>query len=155
MRYLLILSIFLFGCSKEDEMILKSPYQLRMSWECTSISGYSCVTTDMFWTKQINLNNKIFYDIIPVYGNYDSNYQTFDVDITKLADTNNIKVADVTEHDTDAVQGLLSISMPRDTTKFSGGFANDKKYSRRQRLFNGHRKIKSGIKKGGVEKKSL
>ena len=88
MRYLLILSIFFFGCSKEDEMILKSPYQLRMSWECTSISGYSCVTTDMFWTKQINLNNKIFYDIIPVYGNQDSNYQTFDVDITKLADTN-------------------------------------------------------------------
>lgn len=96
MRYLLILSIFLFGCSKEDEMILKSPYQLRMSWECTSISGYSCVTTDMFWTKQVNLNNKIFYDIIPVYRNenlqMDSNYQTFDVDITKLADTNNIKV---------------------------------------------------------------
>ena len=92
MRYLLILSILFFGCSKDDEMLLKSPYQLRMSWECTSISGYSCVTTDMFWTKQINLNNKIFYDIIPVYGNYDSNYQTFDVDIMKLADTNNIKV---------------------------------------------------------------
>ena len=89
MRYLLILSIFLFGCIKEDEIILKSPYQLRMSWECT---GYGCVTTDMFWTKQINLNNKIFYNIIPVYGNYDSNYQTFDVDITKLGDTNDIKV---------------------------------------------------------------
>ena len=89
MRYLLILSIFLFGCIKEDEIILKSPYQLRMSWECT---GYGCVTTDMFWTKQINLNNKIFYDIIPVYRNYDSNYQTFDVDITKLGDTNDIKV---------------------------------------------------------------
>jgi len=71
-------------------------------------------------------------------------------------DTNNIKqVADVTEHDTDAVHGLLSISMPRDTTKFRGGFANDKKYSRRQRLFNGHRKIKSGIKKRGIKKKSL
>ena len=89
MRYLLIISIFIFGCSKEDEMILKSPYQLRMSWEC---SGYGCVTTDMFWTKQINLNNKIFYDIIPVYRNHDSNYQTFDVDITKLVDTNDIKV---------------------------------------------------------------
>ena len=95
MRYLLIISIFIFGCSKE-EAIIKKPYQLRMSWECTSYSGYSCVTTDMFWTKQINLNNKIFYDIIPVYKNgnlqMDSNYQTFDVDITKLADTNNIKV---------------------------------------------------------------
>ena len=89
MRCLLILSIFLFGCSKENEMILKSPYQLRMSWEC---KGYGCVTTDMFWTKQINLNNKIFYDIIPVYGNYDSNYQTFDVDMTKLVETNDIKV---------------------------------------------------------------
>ena len=91
MRYLLILSFILFSCSKE-EVVFDNSYQLRMSWECTSISGYSCVTTDMFWTKQINLNNKIFYDIIPVYGNYDSNYQTFDIDITKLEDTNNIKV---------------------------------------------------------------
>ena len=89
MRYLLILSIFIFGCSKEDEMILKSPYQLRMSWECT---GYACVFTDMLWTKQINLNNKIFYDIIPVYRNFDSNYKTFDIDITKLSDTNDVRV---------------------------------------------------------------
>ena len=88
MRYLL-LSIFLFGCSKEGEMILKSPYQLRMSWECT---GYACVFTDMLWTKQINLNNKIFYDIIPVYRNFDSNYKTFDIDITKLSDTNDVRV---------------------------------------------------------------
>lgn len=96
MRYLLILSIFLFGCSKENEMILKSPYQLRMSWECTSISGYACVRHDMFWTRQVNLNNKIIYDIIPLFERgrlqMDSNYQTYDVDITKLADTNNIKV---------------------------------------------------------------
>ena len=96
MRYLLILSIFIFGCSKEDAMVSKSPYRLQMSWECISHSGYSCVTTDMFWTRQINLNNKIFYNIIPVYRNenlqMDSNYQTFDVDITKLSDTNNIKV---------------------------------------------------------------
>ena len=91
MRCLFILSFILFSCSKE-EVNFNNPYQLRMSWECTSISGYSCVTTDMFWTKQVNLNNKIFYDIIPVYGNQDSNYQTFDVDITKLTDTNNIKV---------------------------------------------------------------
>ena len=89
MRYLLILSIFIFGCSKEDAMLSKSSYRLQMSWACT---GYACVNTDMFWTKQINLNNKIFYNIIPVYGNYDSNYQTFDVDITKLGDTNDIKV---------------------------------------------------------------
>ena len=91
MRYLLILSVFLFGCSKE-EVNFNNPYQLRMSWECTSISGYSCVTTDMFWTRQINLNNKIFYDIIPVYRNYDSNYKTFDIDITKLSDTNDVRV---------------------------------------------------------------
>ena len=63
MRYLLILSFILFSCSKE-EVNFNNPYQLRMSWECTSISGYSCVTTDMFWTRQINLNNKIFYNII-------------------------------------------------------------------------------------------
>ena len=106
MRYLLIISIFIFGCSKE-EAIIKKPYQLRMSWECTSYSGYSCVTTDMFWTKQINLNNKIFYDIIPVYGNYDSNYQTFDVDITKLADTNNIKVILTFDCDTPNIQTKL------------------------------------------------
>ena len=91
MKYLLILSFILFSCSKE-EAIIKKPYQLRMSWECTSYSGYSCVTTDMFWIKEVNLNNKIFYDIIPVYSNYDSNYQTFDVDITKLADTNDVRV---------------------------------------------------------------
>ena len=89
MRYLLILSIFLFGCSKEDAMISKSPYQLRMSWECT---GYGCVSTDMHWIKEVNLNNKIFYDIIPVYRNYDSNYKTFDIDITKLSDTNDVRV---------------------------------------------------------------
>ena len=88
MRYLLILSFILFSCSKE-EVVFDNSYQLRMSWECP---GYGCVTTDMFWTRQINLNNKIFYDIIPVYSNYDSNYKTFDVDITKLTDTNNIKV---------------------------------------------------------------
>ena len=92
---LFISILFCFSC-KEEDLIFENPYQLRMSWECTSYSGYSCVTTDMFWIKQVNLNNKIFYDIIPVYRNenlqMDSNYQTFDVDITKLADTNNIKV---------------------------------------------------------------
>ena len=62
---------------------------MRMSWECT---GYACVFTDMLWTKQINLNNKIFYDIIPVYRNFDSNYKTFDIDITKLSDTNDVRV---------------------------------------------------------------
>ena len=104
MRYLLILSIFLFGCSKEDAMISKSPYQLRMSWECT---GYGCVSTDMLWTKQINLNNKIFYDIIPVYRNYDSNYKTFDIDISKLSDTNNVRVILTFDCDTATIRHEL------------------------------------------------
>ena len=104
MRYLLILSIFLFGCSKEDTMISKSPYQLRMSWEC---KGYGCVTTDMLWTKQINLNNKIFYDIIPVYRNYDSNYKTFDIDITKLSDTNDVRVILTFDCDTATIRHEL------------------------------------------------
>ena len=92
MRYLLILSFILFSCSKE-EVNFNNPYQLRMSWECTSISGYSCVTTDMFWTRQINLNNKIFLNIDVDYGpNARSNYQEFDIDITKLSDTTNVRV---------------------------------------------------------------
>ena len=35
---------------------------------------------------------KIFYDIIPRYTDADTNFQTFDVDITKLSDTTDIKV---------------------------------------------------------------
>ena len=42
--------------------------------------------------QQIDLNYKIFYDIIPDYRNSDTNFQTFDVDITKLADTIDVKV---------------------------------------------------------------
>ena len=110
MRYLLILSIFLFGCSKEDDIIFKSPYQLRLSWECL---GYGCVNTDMLWTKQINLNNKIFYDIIPTYINKNTNFQTFDVDISKLGDTNDIKVILTFDCDTPKVsQGNIRDNIP-------------------------------------------
>ena len=82
MRYLLIFSIFLIGCSKEEDVVFNNPYQLLTAWKG---KGYGQGT--ILWTKQIDLNYKIFYDIIPDYRNSDTNFQTFDVDITKLADT--------------------------------------------------------------------
>jgi len=87
MKYLLILSIFLFGCSKDQELVFKNHYQLLTAWKGT---GYGVGT--ILWTKQINLNYKIFYNIIPRYNDADTNFQTFDVDITKLSDTTDIKV---------------------------------------------------------------
>ena len=89
MRYLLILSFILLSCSKE-EAIIKKPYQLRVSWQG---QGYGLATKDHLWTKKINLNNKIFLNIDVDYGpNARSNYQEFDIDITKLSDTTNVKV---------------------------------------------------------------
>ena len=91
MRILVILYIFIstgnFGCGKEEEVVYQNPYQLQTAWKGT---GYGQGT--ILWTKQINLNYKIFYDIIPVYMNSDSNFQTFDVDISKLSDTTDVKV---------------------------------------------------------------
>ena len=87
MRFLLIFSIFLIGCSKEEDVVFNNSYQLLTAWKG---KGYGQGT--ILWTKQIDLNYKIFYDIIPDYRNSDTNFQTFDVDITKLEDTNNIKV---------------------------------------------------------------
>ena len=87
MRYLLILSIFLFSCSKEEEVNFENTYQLLTAWKG---KGYGRGT--ILWTKQINLNYKIFYDIIPDYRNSDTNFQTFDVDISKLSDTTDVKV---------------------------------------------------------------
>ena len=87
MRYLLIFLILLIGCSKEDEVVFKNPYQLLTSWKGT---GYGQGT--ILWTKQIDLNYKISYDIIPDYRNSDTNFQTFDVDISKLEDTTDVKV---------------------------------------------------------------
>ena len=87
MRYLLIFSIFLLGCSKEEDVVFNNSYQLLTAWKG---KGYGQGT--ILWTKQIDLNYKIFYDIIPDYRNSDTNFQTFDVDITKLADTIDVKV---------------------------------------------------------------
>ena len=90
MRILVILYIFIstgnLGCGKE-QVVYQNPYQLQTAWKGT---GYGQGT--ILWTKQINLNYKIFYDIIPVYMNSDSNFQTFDVDISKLSDTTDVKV---------------------------------------------------------------
>ena len=87
MRYLLIFSIFLLGCSKEEDVVFNNSYQLLTAWKG---KGYGQGT--ILWTKQIDLNYKIFYDIIPDYRDSDTNFQTFDIDITKLADTTDIKV---------------------------------------------------------------
>ena len=87
MRYIMILSIFLFSCSKEEQVVFKNPYQLLTAWKGT---GYGQGT--ILWTKQINLNYKIFYYIIPGYHTSDTNFQTFDVDISKVGDTTDVKV---------------------------------------------------------------
>jgi len=105
MRYLLILSIFLFGCSKEDEMILKSPYQLELSWEG---QGYGLATKDHLWTKKVDLNNEIILDIGLDYGpNANSNFQLFDIDITKLSDTTDVKVILTFDCDTATIRHEL------------------------------------------------
>ena len=83
----MILSIFLFSCSKEEQVVFKNPYQLLTAWKGT---GYGQGT--ILWTKQINLNYKIFYYIIPGYHTSDTNFQTFDVDISKVGDTTDVKV---------------------------------------------------------------
>jgi hypothetical protein len=101
MRYLLIFSILLFGCNKE-EAIIKKPYQLRMASEG---SGYKSWFKDMHWFKEVNLNNKIFidmgigsrlndyeYDPLRPYEGQINNFQTFDIDIEKLSDTTNVRV---------------------------------------------------------------
>ena len=91
MRVLVILYILIstgnLGCGKEEDVIFENPYQLLTAWKGT---GYGQGT--ILWTKQINLNYEIFYDIIPDYKNSDSNFQTFDVDIAKLTDTTDVKV---------------------------------------------------------------
>ena len=53
MRHLLILSIFLIGCAKEEATITKT-YQLELSWNG---QGYGLGTTDHLWTKKVDLNN--------------------------------------------------------------------------------------------------
>ncbi len=100
MRYLLILSVFLFGCSIEEDIISK-PYQLRMSWQG---QGYGLATKDHLWTKKINLSNEIFLDIDVDYGpNATSNHKIFDIDITKLSNPTNVKVILTFDCDTSTI----------------------------------------------------
>ena len=102
MRYLLIFSILLFGCNKEEEVFFEKSYQLRMASEG---SGYKSWFKDMHWFKEVNLNNKIFidmgigsrlndyeYDPLLPYEGQINNFQTFDIDIEKLSDTTNVRV---------------------------------------------------------------
>ena len=105
MRYLLIISIFIFGCSKEEEVSFKNPYQLELSWEG---QGYGLGTKDHLWTKKVDLNNEIIYDINVDYGaNARSNYQLFDIDITKLSNTTNLKVILTFDCDTATIRHEL------------------------------------------------
>ena len=87
MRYLLILSVFLFGCSKE-EAIIRKPYQLRTA---VLTAGYGQGT--LLWIKEINLSNEIILDINADYS-YEStsNNKIYNIDIEKLSDTTNVRV---------------------------------------------------------------
>ncbi len=113
MRYLLILSVFLIGCSKEEDVVFNNPYQLRITWQGT---GYGFLTKDMLWTKEVNLNNEIFFYIEPDYRSDDSNHKVFNVDIEKLSDTNDVKVILTFNCDTlnipDEFYGLIRDNIP-------------------------------------------
>ena len=104
MRYFLILSIFLFGCSKE-EVNFKNPYQLELTFLG---QGYGLGTKDLLWTKKVDLNNEIIFDINVDYGpNANSNFQLFDIDITKLSDTTDVKVILTFDCDTATIRHEL------------------------------------------------
>ena len=84
-----MVSIFLFGCSKE-EVNFKNPYQLELTFLG---QGYGLGTKDLLWTKKVDLNNEIIFNINVDYGpSANSNFQLFDIDITKLSDTTDVKV---------------------------------------------------------------
>ena len=103
-RYLLILSIFFFSCSKE-EAALENPYQLELSWVG---QGYGLGTKDLLWTKKVDLNNEITFDINVDYGpSANSNFQLFDIDITKLSDTTDVKVILTFDCDTATIRHEL------------------------------------------------
>ena len=105
MRYLLILSIFLIGCTKEEEVVFENPYQLELNWLG---QGYGLGTKDHLWTKKVDLNNEIILDINVDYGpNANSNYKLFDIDITKLSDTNNVRVILTFDCDTATIRHEL------------------------------------------------
>ena len=105
MRYLLILLIFLFGCNKEEEVAFGNPYQLELSWQG---QGYGLGTKDHLWTKKVDLNNEIILDINVDYGpSANSNFQIFDIDITKLSDTTDVKVILTFDCDTATIRHEL------------------------------------------------
>tara|TARA_B100001758_G_scaffold211823_1_gene195383 strand:- start:140 stop:598 length:459 start_codon:yes stop_codon:yes gene_type:complete len=105
MRYLLILSILLIGCAKEEEVVFENPYQLELNWLG---QGYGLGTKDHLWTKKVDLNNEIILDINVDYGpNANSNYKLFDIDITKLSDTNNVRVILTFDCDTATIRHEL------------------------------------------------
>ena len=105
MRYLPIILLFiLISCSKE-ELVIKNPYQLELSWEG---QGYGLGTKDHLWTKKVDLNNEIILNINVDYGpTARSNYKIFDIDITKLSDTNNVKVILTFDCDTATIRHEL------------------------------------------------
>ena len=105
MRYLLILLIFLFSCNKEEEVAFENPYQLELSWQG---QGYGLGTKDHLWTKKVDLNNEIILDINVDYGpSANSNFQIFDIDITKLSDTTDVKVILTFDCDTATIRHEL------------------------------------------------
>ena len=105
MRYFLKLLIFFFSCSKEEEVNFKNPYQLELTWEG---QGYALATIDHLWTKKVDLNNEILLDINVDYGpNANSNFKIFDIDITKLSDTTNVRVILTFDCDTATIRHEL------------------------------------------------
>ena len=105
MRYFLIILIFFFSCSKEEEVNFKNPYQLELTFLG---QGYGLGTKDLLWTKKVDLNNEIIFDINVDYGpSANSNFQLFDIDITKLSDTTDVKVILTFDCDTATIRHEL------------------------------------------------
>ncbi len=87
MRDILILFVFLFGCSKE-EVDFDNSYQLRTA---LLTAGYGQGT--ILQIKEINLSNEIILDINVDYSdNSTSNNKIYNIDIEKLSDTKDLKI---------------------------------------------------------------
>jgi hypothetical protein len=102
--YLSVLSFLLISCT-EEEVVFENPYQLELNWLG---QGYGLGTKDHLWTKKVDLNNEILLDINVDYGpNANSNFKIFDIDITKLSDTTNVKVILTFDCDTATIRHEL------------------------------------------------
>jgi|TARA_B100001094_G_scaffold327538_1_gene385985 hypothetical protein len=102
--YLSVLSFLLISCT-EEEVVFGNPYQLELNWLG---QGYGLGTKDHLWTKKVDLNNEILLDINVDYGpNANSNFKIFDIDITKLSDTTNVKVILTFDCDTATIRHEL------------------------------------------------